>query len=55
MQEIRASSCPEGYVPGRATKIKEISKKYFGKALPGEKNGMYGKHHSAESNKKRSE
>lgn len=55
IQEIRAPSCPEGYVPGRATKIKEISKKYFGKALPGEKNGMYGKHHSAESNKKRSE
>lgn len=53
-KEIRATSCPEGYYAGRANKIKEISKKYFGKALPGEKNGMFGKHQTAESNKKRS-
>ena len=53
--EIRATSCPEGFWAGRATKIKEISKKCFGKALVGEQNGMYGKKQSAESNKKRSE
>ena len=53
--EIRAKSCPDGFWAGRAEKISEISKKYFGKSLPGEKNGMYGKHQSVESNKKRSE
>jgi hypothetical protein len=53
--EIRASSCPEGFWAGRATKISDISKKCFGKALFGEQNGMYGKRQSAESNKKRSE
>lgn len=56
-QEIRASSCPEGFYPGRCDSLKENnSKKCKARNLHlyGKLNGMYGKHHTEESNKKRS-
>ena len=58
IDEIRAVSCPDGYHRGRSNRIKEnnsIKCKTRDLHLIGERNGMYGKHHSAESNKKRSD
>ena len=47
---------PEGYFKGRKPISDETREKFKNRPKPiGEKNGMYGKHNSLESNKKRSE
>lgn len=56
--EVRASECPEGWVPGRAPKIAEqISRIRLAKPVSnkGEKNGMFGKKRSDSARKKCSE
>lgn len=51
-EEIRGLECPlePGWHPGRKASIKDSSKAFEHKGLKGERNGMYGKKHSAESN-----
>lgn len=53
--EIRDLECPTeaGWHPGRKPSIKESSRSFEHKGLKGERNGMYGKKHTDESNWKR--